>query len=82
MIVPTLLAGWPAFPSHSPRLTTLVVHLVVFGVERREPGMEPFAGVVVGVDAGVVGGEMLHLVEAVLDRIGLRLVAQCHLPEK
>ena len=38
--------------------------------------MEPLVGVVVGVDAGVVGGKILHLVEAVLDRIGLGLVAQ------
>ena len=43
---------------------------------RREPGMEPLVRVVVGIDAGIVGGEILHLVEAMLDRIGLGLVAQ------
>ena len=32
--------------------------------------------VVVGVDAWVIGTEVLHLVEAVLDRIGVGLVAQ------
>jgi uncharacterized protein GlcG (DUF336 family) len=32
--------------------------------------------VVIGVDAGVIGTKMLHLVEAVFDRIGVGLVAQ------
>ena len=32
--------------------------------------------VVVGVDAGVVRGEMLHLVETVLGRIGVGLIAE------
>ena len=42
----------------------------------REPGMEPLVGVVVGIDAGVISGEVLHFVEAMLDRIRLGLVAE------
>ena len=54
---------------------------VIFGELRivgRKPGMEPLVGVVVSVDAGVIGGEILHLVEAVLGRIGRGNVA--HVP--
>ena len=40
--------------------------------------MEPLGGVRVGVDAGVVGGELLHFVEAMIGRISHRLVA--HVP--
>ena len=32
--------------------------------------------VVIGIDTRIVGGELLHLVEAVLDRVELGLVAQ------
>ena len=53
-----------------------VVHLFEFRVVRREPGMEPLGGVRVGIDAGVIGGELLHLIEAMLGWIGRRLVAQ------
>jgi len=38
--------------------------------------MEPLGGVAVGIDAGVVRCEGFHLVEAVLDRVGIRLVAK------
>ena len=38
--------------------------------------MEPLVGVRVGIDAGVVGSELLHLVEAMLDWISRRLVAE------
>src|SRR5580704_1651436 len=38
--------------------------------------MKPLRGVVVGIDAGIIGGEMFHLVEAMLGRIGVGLVAQ------
>ena len=40
--------------------------------------MEPLVGIIVGVYPGIVGRKILHLVEAVLDRIGLGLVA--HMP--
>ena len=53
-----------------------VVHLVELGVVRREPRMKLGGCVVVRVDAWVIGAEVLHLIEAVLDRIGVRLVAQ------
>ena len=45
-------------------------------VERREPGMEPLARVVVRIGPGIIGGEVLHLVEAMFDRIGFGLVAE------
>src|SRR5260370_22923936 len=38
--------------------------------------MEPLVRVVVGIDPGIVGGKILHLVEAMLDRIGLGLIAE------
>ena len=38
--------------------------------------MEPRSRVAVGVNARIVSAEGFHLVEAVLDRVGLRLVAQ------
>src|SRR5262249_26503381 len=44
-------------------------------VVRRKP-REPGGGIAVGIDARVVGAESLHLVEAVRDRVRLRLVAQ------
>src|SRR5208283_4590502 len=56
----------------------LVVHLFEFRVVRREPGMKPFIGVVVGIYAGIVGGKLFHLVKAMLDRIGIGFVA--HMP--
>src|SRR5208282_22341 len=48
----------------------------------RKPGMEPLVCVVIGIGAGVIGGEVLHLVEAVLDRIGFGLVAEMPLAGK
>ena len=44
--------------------------------------MEPFGGVAVGVDARIVGREHLHLVEAMLDRIGFGLVTKVPLPRE
>ena len=38
--------------------------------------MKPRRRVAVGVHAGVIGAEDLHLIEPMLDRIGLRTVAQ------
>src|SRR5204863_4553677 len=38
--------------------------------------MKPLAGVRVGIDAGIVSGEFLHLVEAMLDGVGHRLIAE------
>ena len=38
--------------------------------------MEPLGGVGIGVDARIVRGESLHLIEAVLDRIGCGLVTE------
>src|SRR5206468_5235200 len=54
----------------------LLVFLPVLRVVLREPGMRPRRRVVVVIDAWVVGGEFLHLVEAMLDRVGLGLVAE------
>ena len=71
------LFGWlagDAFPRVA--IDDRVEHLFELRVVRREPGMEPLRCVGVGVNAGVVGGEFLHLVEAVLDRIGNGLVAE------
>src|SRR5215469_10010397 len=38
--------------------------------------MKPLGGIGIGVDAGVIGGELLHLVEAVIRWIGYWLVAE------
>src|SRR5947209_13980066 len=38
--------------------------------------MEPRTGVGVGIDTRIIGGERFHLVEAVLDWIGFRFVAE------
>jgi hypothetical protein len=38
--------------------------------------------IVVGIDAGIVGGEILHLVEAMRGRVGRRLVAEVPLARK
>ncbi len=54
----------------------LLVGLPVLRVVLREPRVKVRRGVVVGVDARIVGGELLHLVEAVLDRVELGLVAE------
>jgi hypothetical protein len=40
--------------------------------------VKPLLGIVIGIDARVVSRELLHLVEAMLDWIGLRLVS--HVP--
>src|SRR5262249_32215854 len=45
-------------------------------VEGGKPRMEPGRGVAIRVDPGIVRAERLHLVEAVLDRIGFGLVAE------
>jgi hypothetical protein len=50
--------------------------ILEFRIERREPGMEAVRGVVIGIDAGIVSGKMLHLVEAMHGRIGVRDVAE------
>ena len=44
--------------------------------------MKPFAGVVVGVNAGIVSRKVLHLVEAVLDWVSVGLVAEMPLARK
>ena len=38
--------------------------------------MEPLRRVAVGVNAGVIRSELLHLIEAVFDGVGLGLVTQ------
>src|ERR1019366_471030 len=55
-----------------------VEHFFKIGVIRRKPGMEILGSIRVGIDAGVVGGEFFHFVEAMIRRIGNRLVA--HVP--
>src|ERR1700756_3020495 len=44
--------------------------------------MEPLVGVGIGIDTGVIGGELFHLIEAVLNRVGLGLVAKVPLTRK
>ena len=44
--------------------------------------MEPLRRVAIGVNAGIIGGEFLHLIEAVFDRIRLRFIAQMPLAGK
>jgi hypothetical protein len=68
--------GLPATPSHSPQVHNRVVHLFEIRVVRREPGMKPLRSVVVGIDACIISGKLLHLVEAMLDRVRHRLVDQ------
>ena len=74
--MPTFWAGSPAFPSHSPRFHQAVEGILEFRIVRREPGMEPFLGVVIGIDAGIIGGEMFHLIEAMRGGIGIRYIAE------
>jgi hypothetical protein len=71
------LAGH-AFPFVQVR--DLLVLLIEFRVVRREPGMRQGPRVVIEIDARVVGAEVLHLVEAVRDRVKLGLVAEMPLP--
>src|SRR6185312_8370523 len=52
------------------------VCLFEFRIVGGEPRMKKFRGVVVSVNASIVGGKMLHLVEAMLGRIGIRDVAE------
>ena len=54
----------------------LLIFLPVSWVVFRKPGMREAIRVVIGVDARIVGGELLHLVEAMLDRIELGLIPQ------
>src|SRR5689334_13661368 len=56
--------------------------LLYSGLYDGEPGVEPLLGVVVGVNACIISGEMLHLVEAMLGWIGIRLVAEVPLTRK
>ena len=44
--------------------------------------MKPLGSVGVGIDAGIVRGERLHLIEAVLDRVRRRLVSEMPLARK
>src|SRR5271169_7140166 len=63
-----------AFPLE--QVADLLVFIPIGLVKCREPGMGVPTRVVIGIDAWIVGGEFLHLVEAVFDGIELRLVAQ------
>ena len=56
--------------------TTLKYSFENFGLYDGNHGWNQLLVSAVGVDARVIRGEVLHLVEAVLDRIGLGLVAQ------
>ena len=38
--------------------------------------MKPLGGVILGIDTGVVGSKVFHLIEAMFDRVGARFVAQ------
>ncbi len=60
----------------------LLIFRPVCGVIFREPGMREAIRVVIGIDARIVGGEFLHLVEAVLDRVELGLISQVPLARK
>ena len=74
--MPTFLAGSPAFPFPFPEIHQAVEGILEFRIVGGEPGMEPFLGVVIGIDAGIVGGEMFHLIEAMRGRIGIRYIAE------
>ena len=54
----------------------LLVLLPVLRVVLGEPGVKVRRGVIVGIDARIVGGELSHLVVAMLDGIELGLVAE------
>ena len=54
----------------------LLIHGPILVVILREPGMCVLRRVFVGIDPGVVGGELFHLVETVLDGIELGHVAK------
>ena len=65
----------PRLPISS-RFTTPSYIFLNSGLNDGNQGWNPLVGVVVGIDAGIVGGEVPHLVEAMLDRIGVGLVAE------
>src|SRR5947208_1978463 len=74
--LPNLL-GWlagDAFPLE--HIHDAEVLLGEFRIVRGEPRMEPRTGIGVGIDAGIIGRERLHLVEAVHDWIRFRFVAE------
>src|SRR5271170_1012411 len=54
----------------------LLIFVPVSGVVLWKPGMREAIRVVIGVDARIVGGELLHFVEAMLDRIELGLIPE------
>ena len=60
------------------QVADLLVGLPIGLVKFREPGMREPARVVVGIDTRIVGGEFLHLIEAVFDGIEFGLIP--HMP--
>ena len=58
------------------QIDDLLVFVPIGGVEFREPGMGELIRVVIGIDARIIGGEFLHFIEAMFDRIELGLIAQ------
>src|SRR5271156_5061937 len=58
------------------KVDDLLIFLPISSVIFRKPGMREVRRVVIGVDARIVSGELLHLVEAMLDRVELGLIPQ------
>jgi hypothetical protein len=79
-MVPTILAGLPV--SLPLALVHVLSHILLYSVATGTR-VEPLVSVIISVDTGVVGGELPHLIEAVLDGGRRPRVAPiCHLPEK
>ena len=58
------------------QIDDLLIFVPIGGVEFREPRMSGIIRVVIHVDARIVGGELLHFVEAVFNRVKFGLIAQ------
>ena len=58
------------------QIDDLLIFVPIGGVEFREPRMGEPIRVAIRVDARIVGGKLLHFIEAMLNRVELGLIAQ------
>src|SRR5215475_13895905 len=78
----TCFAGWPATPSHSYMFTTSKYSFLNSALYEGNHGWNHLEVSGVRIDARIVRGERLHLIEAVRDWVGLGLVAEMPLARK
>ena len=58
------------------QIDDLLIFVPIGGVEFREPGMGEVIRVVIRIDARIVGGKLLHFIEAMFNRVELGLITQ------